>query len=359
MAALPLPALAMRRLSLALALMIAAAGCGASEVTPAKAAAPPAAPAAPLAIGAAEGPKLAFPLACRIGVDCEIQHYVDRDPTSAVLDYRCGRRTYEGHDAVDIRVTDMAVQARGVDVLAAATGRVLRLRDGVQDISVREVGVAAVSPIGCGNAVVIDHGGGWQTSYCHMAQGSVRVKEGEEVAAGQPVGRVGLSGLTEFPHLHMGVRHNGQVVDPFAPGPVAPGACPTQAGMWTPEAARQLAYKAGTILSAGFSGEAVTMPVVEAGRVAPFSTNSAVLATYMFATGLEAGDELELVLTGPGGAPLSQQRLPPLASDRAQQFQMIGKKRPPAGWPAGEYRSDLRIWRAGKVAAERTLTTRV
>ena len=50
-----------------------------------------------------------------------------------------------------------------------------------------------------------------------MKRGSILVTEGEIVDAGTPLGQVGLSGKTEFPHLHISLRHNGEVVDPFAP----------------------------------------------------------------------------------------------------------------------------------------------
>jgi murein DD-endopeptidase MepM/ murein hydrolase activator NlpD len=173
------------------------------------------APAAPRA--AAEGPKLSVPIACEVGRTCEVQHYVDRDPGPGARDYRCGGRTYEKHSGVDIRVPDMAAQRRGVDVLSAAPGRVARLRDGVADISVRAPDAPSVKGTECGNGVVIDHGEGWETQYCHMAQGSVRVKPGDQVQAGTPIGKVGLSGDTEYPHVHMTVRHAGQVVDPFSP----------------------------------------------------------------------------------------------------------------------------------------------
>lgn len=318
-----------------------------------------AAAAGGLAGAQAAPPKFAFPLACQIGRTCEIQHYVDRDPGPGALDYRCQGRTYQGHDGVDIRLPDMAAQARGVAVLAAAPGKVLRTRDGVDDISVRTVGVAAVDAIGCGNAVVIDHGGGWTSGYCHMAKGSVRVKPGDAVTAGQPLGRVGLSGLTEFPHLHFLVRRNNQVVDPFAPGPVSRASCAAQAPLWTPAAAQQMAYKAGAILNAGFSGAAVTMEAIEAAKVVPFKVASPVLAAYMRVIEPAKGDELELVLTGPGGAPLASQRLPPLANDKAQQFAFIGKRRPATGWPAGEYHAVLRVHRAGKIVLEKALVTRV
>ena len=163
------------------------------------------------------GPRLAFPVACALGRTCEIQHYVDRDPGPGVRDYRCATQTYQAHNGFDIRVPDMMAQRRGVDVLASAAGTVARVRDGVADISVRAPGAPSVANQECGNGVAISHGGGWETQYCHMARGSIRVKPGDVVAAGAPIGRVGLSGNTEYPHLHMTVRHNGVVVDPFAP----------------------------------------------------------------------------------------------------------------------------------------------
>jgi hypothetical protein len=141
------------------------------------------APAAPKA--APEGPRLVMPIACAIGTTCEVQHYVDRAAGPGLSDYRCGRRTYDGHDGVDIRLPDLAAMKAGGAVLAAADGRVARLRDGLADVSVTAVGAPIVAGQECGNGVVIDHGGGWETQYCHLAQGSVRVKVGDAVRAGQ------------------------------------------------------------------------------------------------------------------------------------------------------------------------------
>ena len=60
-------------------------------------------------------PRLGFPLACEIGRTCEIQHYVDRDPGPGVLDYRCGRRTYDKHDGIDIRLLDMTAEQGDIE----------------------------------------------------------------------------------------------------------------------------------------------------------------------------------------------------------------------------------------------------
>src|SRR5262249_8510446 len=44
--------------------------------------------------GPAEAIELSLPIDCQIGVTCEVQNYVDLDPSSQVRDYQCGNRTY-------------------------------------------------------------------------------------------------------------------------------------------------------------------------------------------------------------------------------------------------------------------------
>jgi hypothetical protein len=58
-------------------------------------------------------------------------------------------------------------------------------------------------PYGLGNHVVIRKGADQYVVLGHMREGTVVVKPGDEVRAGQEIGRVGNSGWTERPHLHM------------------------------------------------------------------------------------------------------------------------------------------------------------
>jgi murein DD-endopeptidase MepM/ murein hydrolase activator NlpD len=53
-----------------------------------------------------------------------------------------------------------------------------------------------------GNTVVIDHGTGEYSLLGHLQKGSVSVKPGERVVAGQQVARCGNSGMSTEPHLH-------------------------------------------------------------------------------------------------------------------------------------------------------------
>src|ERR1700742_1625290 len=136
------------------------------------------------AVSAQDSITLAWPVACRIGETCFGQNFVDHDSSDAAKDYNCGSRTYNGHDGTDIRLVDMQAEQTGVAVLAAADGKVARVRYGVSDISVRVTGVAAVAGKECGNGLVIEHQGGWSTQYCHLKMGSVVVAPGQTVKAG-------------------------------------------------------------------------------------------------------------------------------------------------------------------------------
>jgi hypothetical protein len=304
---------------------------------------------------AEELPLFGMPVACELGRSCFIQNYVDSDPAPSAKDYECGSRSYDGHNGTDFRLATMAAQLAGVDVLAAADGRVLRRRDGMADVSIREAGrSAAVQGSECGNAVVIEHADGWQTQYCHMARGSLRVEVGDRVKAGQPIGRIGLSGLTEYPHLHFTVRHRGQITDPFAHG-AAPGSCGGGKSLWQPALRPLLAYRPRAVLNEGFAATAVTMAILEAGDAAREqpAMHAPALVAYVRGIGLKTGDIQSLVLKGPSGQTLVEKRAQPLERDQAQSLVFAGSRKPAGGWERGTYRASYTVVHDGNVVLER------
>ena len=61
-----------------------------------------------------------------------------------------------------------------------------------------------------GNCVIIDHGNSEYSVMAHMQHGSVTVKVGERVDAGQVIGKLGNSGDSFGPHLHYQLQSGPQ-----------------------------------------------------------------------------------------------------------------------------------------------------
>ena len=66
---------------------------------------------------------------------------------------------------------------------------------------------------GYGKYVVIRHDNGMETYYAHMSE--VLVNVGDRVSLGDVIGKIGSTGYSTGPHLHFGVKVNGQMVNPL------------------------------------------------------------------------------------------------------------------------------------------------
>jgi murein DD-endopeptidase MepM/ murein hydrolase activator NlpD len=76
--------------------------------------------------------------------------------------------------------------------------------------------VAFVGPRGgAGNAVVIAHGGGLESTYMHLSRFARGLAPGQTVRQKQVIGYVGATGLATGPHLHFGLKKNGASIDPL------------------------------------------------------------------------------------------------------------------------------------------------
>ncbi|MCC9074815.1 M23 family metallopeptidase [Litorilinea aerophila] len=104
------------------------------------------------------------------------------DNPEAYQAIRCGGQPLRGHNGIDYATPP------GTPIQAVYEGAVLEARE---------------DPGGFGRFVLLGHRWG-QSLYAHLAE--IQVQKGQQVQAGQPLGRSGASGNASAPHLHFGMR---------------------------------------------------------------------------------------------------------------------------------------------------------
>ncbi|MBU2357993.1 MAG: M23 family metallopeptidase [Alphaproteobacteria bacterium] len=283
------------------------------------------------------------PIACDLTQTCYIQQGMDHDPGPGVQDFSCGTLSYDGHKGTDFALPSLAMQAAGVDVLASAPGTVHGVRNDMADILQGTPGAPDISDRECGNGLVVSHGDGWETQYCHMKQGSVVVQPGQTVAMGQVLGQVGLSGQTQFPHVHLSVRHDGAVIDPFAPDTLTTcGTAPART-LWNDP----VPFPPGGLIAAGFSDAVPAFDAIKDGTAGRDTMPKAApgLVLWGFAYGARSGDTLTLTIRGPQGEVFADTQT--LDRTQAQLFRAGGRRTPSGGWPAGDYTGTVELRRDG------------
>ena len=226
------------------------------------------------AIAAAESQgKLVWPIDCVPGVNCTL-FYPDTDGDGKS---NCGPVPYAGHEGTDISlgnevISGWAMMDQGIAVRAAADGIVQWAFDGKYDRCENYLipfitpggGPDCQDPIGnvtpgsssgyrvctergdfcrrdnrdkrcvwCfygGNVVVIRHDGVpgvFATRYDHLKNGSISVKPGDHVVAGQKIAEVGSAGRSSGPHLHFEVWS-----DWYSPEDPWASSCGTNGSLW-------------------------------------------------------------------------------------------------------------------------------
>ncbi|GGA72996.1 hypothetical protein GCM10011521_08920 [Arenimonas soli] len=140
-----------------------------------------------------------------------ISNFVDLDAAypSHLRDYSCGTRTYDttsgyNHPGIDYFIWPFAwhlMDQGAVDVRAIAPGTLIASGDGNNDRS------CSMNAPNTPNYVVIRHADGTVARYLHFKKDSVTTLPiGSAIAAGQVIGKVGSSGISTGPHLHVEIR---------------------------------------------------------------------------------------------------------------------------------------------------------
>ncbi len=304
------------------------------------------------------------PVRCDTRTACFIQNYMDAQPGLGARDLTCGPLTYDGHDGLDIRIPGPKAMETGVAVIAAAPGVVRAVRDGMPDISINKTGAHIVAGREAGNAVVVTHRDGWETQYSHLRLGSIVVRPGDTVETGAPLGMVGLSGNTEFPHVHFSIRRDGITLDPFTGLPPASGCGVPGKSLWSAAAERALPYRAGGLLVAGFTAAILDLETALSGSATSttLSVTDPALVFWVASWGLRQGDTETIRVLRPDGTVLTENKTS-VPSNKAQWLRYAGRKLREAAWPAGRYRGEYRVARQvdGKdvVVVETTLEIEV
>ena len=161
-------------------------------------------------------------------------YYVDQGFSR---DWSCGSSTYGDHTGTDysLRNGNFAIDDDN-EVVAMAPGVVVSTQDGYYDRCTQCGGFNCGTSQGNGfaNQVIINHGV-YRVIYGHMKEGSIAVKQGDNVSCGQVLGFIGSSGCSTGAHLHIEPSLAAQFgvapyeyLDPYA------GECsPTASSLWS------------------------------------------------------------------------------------------------------------------------------
>lgn len=300
---------------------------------------------------ASDTPQFIFPTACTYGQDCWAVNYVDVDPSgSAIKDFKCNAKSYEDHNGTDFALGSIARMNTGVDVLAAAAGKVLRMRDGESDDfkTSQDLEKIRKETKECGNGVILDHGNGLETIYCHMKKGSIIVKPHEKLRAGQKIGQIGQSGLAEFPHLHFGVTWEGGNIDPYTGMLDTDGCGKMKKSLWA--LGLPMTYEPISIFDGGFQDAPPDFLAIQKGEETPkkdISKSSTALVFWSGFYNVEEGDNITLQILDPDGEEFNM-RHETTSKTRSRQYYFTGRKIANVHLKLGRYKGIATLTRIPK-----------
>ncbi len=313
----------------------------------------------------AENIELDLPIQCGINEECFIQNYVDQADGDDMKDYRCNNLSYNKHKGTDFTIRSQYLHNSPIPVIAAQKGVALGTRDNKEDIHPQRAShhyrEQSIKGMGCGNGITLQHHGQWQTQYCHMKKDSIRVQQGQKVKKGQILGYVGHSGMADFPHLHLSVRHQGEPIDPFT-GTKMESSCNTRGdSLWSDKAQKQLSYPSTAILDFGIKNnlpiDAISARMGEY-RNEHYTPSTEASLIWVDILRPIKGDKIHYSLISPNGK--KKEFSTTIKKTQARLFQYVGTKSLPLPQKNSRnmtYRISYKLMRDNSIIDSRTLRT--
>ena len=288
-----------------------------------------------------------MPIDCKINQTCWIMNYVDYAPDNGkATDMACLNRTYDTHKGTDFALLDEDTMQKGVAVLAPKEGTITKIRDGQVDQwpTKKQMDAIKEQRKECGNAILMDHGNDIQTIYCHLKKGSITVKPNQKVKAGEKIAEVGLSGLTEFPHLHFGIIKNKKVIDPFTGLDNTQKCNSAKRSLWHKDI--NLSYEPFSIQSLGFTQNIPTLEAIEKNSSSPqnLSFEKDAIILWVVLLGMRKDDVIDITIKDPNNKILLTENIIQ-DKNRIRQFYYIGKKIKSKNLPEGAYIGEVKVTR--------------
>ena len=186
----------------------------------------------------------------------------------------------------------------------------------------------------------------------------MRVRNGQQVKAGDALGLVGLSGETQFPHLHINVMKGDVHLDPFS-STASTTACDASAANGAPQLwAPPVAYQPTSLINDGVTPDepAPTQALDLPPTPAMFPASSPTLTYWVQLLNVKAGDILKLTITRPDGHVMG--KLHSMRETQAQFFSAVLMKGNGGSIAPGTYQLHVTLTRDGKalVNAGRSIT---
>ena len=275
--------------------------------------------------------ELLFPVACHLMTDCWITDHVDLDQgLSRSEDYMCGDKASDNNKSTHISLANRKAASNIFPVMASANGTVIKAQN---------VGGF------CGEHVVIQHDDHWETSYCHLKEASVKIRKGQTVARGDVIGEIGLSGLTEWPHLSFAVTRNGMVFDPFSGRSTLEGCHTKSQPLW--EGGFNPPYEPAHVTDIGFTVGRVAERDIALGNMPDIDridVKTPQLSVWAMLMNIKRNDQITMILENPDEKVINKIQIS--VEDDKNIFPIyFVTRRKDFLWPSGYYKGSVTITR--------------